>query len=108
MRLSVQKADNLLNKVLLGCIATVGSLMVLCILYTILGTIYLNLPEFVIGALKTIGAVAVVILIAMLCFKFSAVRIITKGILAIVGVTGTVYIIYCLVLFALDGGFAIK
>lgn len=108
MRLSVQKADNLLDKVLLGCIATVGSLMGLCILYTILGTIYLNLPEFVIGALTTIGVVAVVIMIAVLCFKFSAVRIITKGVLAIVGVTGTVYIIYCLVLFALEGGFAIK
>lgn len=108
MRLSVQKADNLLDKVLLGCIATVGSLMGLCILYTILGTIYINLPEFVIGALTTIGVSAVVILIAVLCFKFSAVRIITKGVLAIVGVTGTVYIIYCLVLFALEGGFAIK
>lgn len=108
MRLSVQKADKLLNKVLLGCIATVGSLMVLCVLYTILGTIYLNLPEFIIGALKTIGVAAVVILIAVLCFKFSAVRIITKGVLVIVGVTGTVYIIYCLVLFALDGGFVIK
>jgi hypothetical protein len=108
MRLSVQKADKLLDKVMLGCIATVGSLMGLCILYTILGTIYINLPEFVIGALKTIGVLAVVILIAVLCLKFSAVRIITKGVLAIVGVTGTVYIIYCLVLFALDGGFAIK
>lgn len=108
MRLSVQKADNLLDKVLLVCIATVGSLMGLCILYTILGTIYINLPEFVIGALKTIGVVAVAILIAGLCFKFSAVRIFTKGVLAIVGVTGTVYIIYCLVLFALEGGFAIK
>lgn len=108
MRLSVQKADKLLDKVLLGCVATVGSLMVLCILYMILGTIYLNLPEFVIGALKAIGVLAVVILIAVLCLKFSAVRIITKGVLAIVGVTGTVYIIYCLVTFALDGGFAIK
>lgn len=108
MRLSVQKADKLLDKVLLGCVVTVGSLMVLCILYTILGTIYLNLPEFVIGALKTIGVAAVVILIAVLCFKFSAVRIITKGVLAIAGVTGTVYIIYGLVLFALDGGFTIK
>ena len=108
MRLSVQKADKLLNKVLLGCIATVGSLMGICILYTILGAIYINLPEFVIGALTTIGVSAVMILIAGLCLKFSAVRIITKGVLAIVGVAGTAYIIYCLVLFALDGGFAIK
>ena len=80
MRLSVQKADKLLDKVMLGCIATVGSIMGLCILYTILGAIYINLPEFVIGALKTIGVAAVVILIAVLCLKFSAVRIITKGV----------------------------
>jgi len=108
MSLSVQKADKLLDKVLLGCVATVGSLMVLCILYTILRTIYLNLPEFVIGALTTIGVSAVVILIGVLCLKYSTVRIITKGVMAIVGVIGIVYIIYCLVLFALDGGFAIK
>jgi len=97
-----------LDKVLLGCIATVGSLMVLCILYTILRAIYINLPEFLIGALKAIGVAAVVVLIAVLCFKFWTVRIITKGVLAIVGVAGTAYIIYCLVLFALGGGFAIK
>lgn len=108
MRLSVQKVNKLLDNVLVGCIATVISLLMLCCLYTIIGTIYLNLPEFVIGALKAIGVVAVVILIVVLCFKFSAVRIITKGVLAIVGVAGTLYTIYSLVLFALDGGFAIK
>lgn len=108
MRLSVQKVNKLLDNVLLGCIATVIGLIMLCCLYTIIGAIYINLPEFVIGALKAIGVAAVVILIGVLCFKFLTVRIITKGVLAIVGVAGTVYIIYCLVLFALDGGFAIK
>lgn len=66
MRLSVQKVNKLLDNVLFGCFATVIGLIMLCCLYTILGTIYLNLPEFVIGALKIIGVAAIVILIAVL------------------------------------------
>lgn len=94
MSTTIQKADRILDKVLLGCIYTLCGIGVLLVLGTIGYAIYLNLSDFAIGALKFIGVIAALVVTVALCIKFIVVKLVTKTVLAILGVAAVAYILY--------------
>ena len=103
MQITIQKADKLLNKLISWCAIAVVGIMVLCILVAIIGTIWVNFPEFMIGMLEFFGMLAGAVLIFVLCTKYAAFRIIVKSILAFAGMTILGYILVRLAHFIIGG-----
>lgn len=104
MRLNIEKADAVLNKTIFGCVAVLGGIAVAGMVYAICYAIYINLSEFIIGALQFIGAIALIALITTICVKYAVVRIIAKGILAVAGITIAAYVVYRLIYACILGG----
>ena len=103
MQITIQKADKLLNKLISWCATAVAGIMVICILVAIIGTIWINFPEFMLGLLKFVGMLAGAVLIFVLCTKYAAFRIIVKSILAVSGMTILGYILVRLAHFIIGG-----
>ena len=97
--MTIQKADKVLNKLISWCAYAVSGIMVICILVAIVGTIWINFPEFMRGMLEFCGILAGVVLIVVLCTKYAVFRIIVKTILAVAGMTLLGYILVCLTRF---------
>jgi hypothetical protein len=103
MQMTIQKADKVLNKLISWCAYAVSGIMVICILVAIVGTIWVNFPEFMRGMLEFCGILAGVVLIVVLCTKYAVFRIIVKTILAVAGMTLLGYILVCLARFIIGG-----
>lgn len=93
MQITIQKADKLLNKLISWSAYAVAGIMVICILVAIIGTIWVNFHEFMVGFLEFVGMLAGAVLIVVLCTKYAVFRIIVKSILAVAGMTTLGYIL---------------
>jgi hypothetical protein len=103
MQITIQKADKVLNKLISWCATAIGGITVICILVAIIGTIWVNFPEFMKGMLEFCGMLAGAVLIVVLCTKYAVFRIIVKTILVVAGMTMLGYILVCLARFIIGG-----
>ena len=94
MLTTIQKVDHILNKVLAGFIYALGGIGLLLSMCAIGYAIYSNLSEFAIGVLIFTGVIAAIVATVALCIEFTAVRVVTKAVLAILGVAAVAYILY--------------